>query len=82
MSLTPSLDPDPESDLDPDLDPESDLAAPEQPTNHLSIKTLMRKNKQTKVNFHSSVNHTDESDTSDATVQRMKYAYLYITHTL
>ncbi len=56
MSLTPSLDPDPESDLDPDLDPESDLAAPGRPTNHLSIKTLIRKNKQTKVNFHSSVN--------------------------
>ncbi len=56
MSLTPSLDPDPESDLDPDLDPESDLdpdldpesdlAAPGRPTNHLSIKTLIRTNKQ------------------------------------
>ncbi len=42
-SLTPNL------DLDPDLDPESDLAAPEQPTNHLSIKTLNRKNKHKKM---------------------------------
>ncbi len=54
MSLTPSLDPDPESDLDPDLDPESDLAAPGRPTP--VTQTLMRQNKQIKVNFHSSVN--------------------------